>query len=107
MVVHVVRGDRDPALRGPAIAALQSLEGVLRASELALYYAALGEREAALERVQQAYDEGVDPHLPLRLIHPLFDPLRGEPRFAAIADGLGVEAPLAGTAVSPAGASLP
>lgn len=61
-----------------------------------MLHAGLADNEGALALVEQAYAEGEDPDLLFALVHPLFDPLRREPRFIAIARALGVEAPLAG-----------
>ncbi len=97
-MVRVVRAQADPSLRPDALAALDSLDGVLAPSQLALYRAALDDREGAITRLQQAYDEGADPNLPFFVVHPLFDSLRRDPRFEAIADGLGIETPMAGLA---------
>ena len=95
VLIDVVRADADPALRDGALTALAELDGVVSSAELALFHAALDDREGALTRLEQAYDEGVDPNLLFYLVHPLFDPVRRNPRFEAIADALGVEAPMA------------
>ncbi|MEJ2501773.1 MAG: hypothetical protein P8177_00410 [Gemmatimonadota bacterium] len=96
-IVAVVRAVADPTLRAGALEGLTELDGTVRPAELALYRAVLGDREGALDRIEQAYREGVDPRLPVLLVHPLFDAIRREPRFVAVADALAVEAPLAGT----------
>lgn len=96
VMIQVVRADADPSLRPQAMEALDGLDGTLPPSQLALYRAALGDREGAITRLQQAYEEGVDPNLPFFVVHPLFDSLRRDPRFEAIAEGLGVETPMAG-----------
>ena len=96
VLTDVVRADADPALRDEALHALAGLDGTVSSAELALYHAALDDREGALTRLEQAYDEGVDPNLLFYLVHPLFDRVRRDPRFEAIADALGVEAPMAG-----------
>ncbi len=86
--------DRD-ALRASALARLQSLNGEVAPAHLALFHAALGDTNVALDRLEQAYAEGEDPSLLFALVHPLFDRMRREPRFVAITRNLGVEAPLA------------
>ena len=96
VLLAVVAADRDGVGVAAALQSLERLDGILPPGEAALYRSALGDRAGALDRLETAYAEGGDPHLPLRLVHPLFDPLRREPRFAAIADALGVEAPMAG-----------
>ncbi len=97
-VLDVVDADGDPSLRDRALASLATLDGTLPPAQLALFHAALANRDGALERLERAYQEGVDPNLPFFLVHPLFDRLRRDPRFETMADGLGIEAPLAGLA---------
>ncbi|MFO7894158.1 MAG: tetratricopeptide repeat protein [Longimicrobiales bacterium] len=92
----VVRADADPSLREEARAALRELEGTVSPTHLALLHSAIGDRDGALDRLEEAYAEGADPMLPFFLVHPLFDPVRRDPRFDAVANALGVETPLAG-----------
>jgi TolB-like protein/Tfp pilus assembly protein PilF len=99
VMVAVARADADPSRRAAALERLATLDDRLRPAELALYHAALDDRDGALDRIERAYEEGVDPRLPTLLVHPLFDSLRREPRFTAVAAALAVEAPLAGTAI--------
>ncbi len=94
-VVEVIRADADPSRREPALRHLERLQGVLPPGQLALLHASIGDREGAIQRLEQAYEEGPEPNLPFYLVHPLFDPLRADPRFGTIAEGIGVEAPLA------------
>lgn len=96
IIDQVVRADADPSLRPGALAELETLAGTLTPAHLALYHAALDDRDGALRLLEQAYDQGADPNLPDFLIHPLFDDIRRDPRFDTIAEGLGVEAPAAG-----------
>ncbi len=95
VIQDVVRARYDPTQRDAALEQLNSLDGSLTPSHLALYHIALDDREGALDRLEDTYADGADPNLPFFLVHPLFDPLRRDPRFETIADGLGVEAPLA------------
>lgn len=98
VVLAVIAADREPgdtAARRAAIDGLDSLEGRLRPARLALFRAALGDTEGALQRVEQAYEDGNDPNLLFALVHPLFDPIRREPRFAAVTRSLGAEVPMA------------
>ena len=57
---------------------------------LASIYARLGEREAALEWLERAYDEH-DSTLVWLKVHPRFDALRAEPRFVALLRKMGLE----------------
>jgi TolB-like protein/Flp pilus assembly protein TadD len=91
----VIRADADPALIQEALDALDGIDGRLDPAQVALLLSALDQREQALEAVERAYAEEADPNLPFLLVHPLFDPIRADPRFGAIVDGLGVEAPTA------------
>jgi serine/threonine-protein kinase len=56
---------------------------------LASIYARLGEKDAALEWLERAYDEH-DSTLVWLKVHPRFDALRGEPRFAALLSKMGL-----------------
>ncbi|MFP4623341.1 MAG: hypothetical protein ACLFRX_04100, partial [Gemmatimonadota bacterium] len=83
------------AVRARAVERLRRLDGAIKPVQVALLHAAIGDREGAVTRVLQAYDEGEDPDLVFFLVHPLFDTLRREPRFAAVTAALGIEAPMA------------
>ncbi len=83
----------DPAQRGDAEAALAGVEDRMPLSIAALWYAALGDDEAALQRLERAASARSDSNLPLTLLHPLFRGLRADPRFASIARDIGVVLP--------------
>jgi serine/threonine-protein kinase len=75
--------------RAQALAVLRDLEDRSRrefvmAAKLAIIYAALGERDSALARLQQAAAQREWPILVLG-VDPLFDSLRGDPRFTRVA----------------------
>lgn len=91
----VVRADAEPALRDQALTALEHADGAFAPARRALLHAALHDRAGAVALLERAYAEGVDPELPLLLVHPLFDPVRRDPRFRAVADAIGAEAPAA------------
>lgn len=57
---------------------------------LALTYTGLGEREQALDWLEQAYEEHT-PMLMLLKITPAFDTLRSEPRFQALLEKVGLD----------------
>jgi serine/threonine-protein kinase len=63
--------------------------------DLAILLAALGDREEALEAIERAYEER-NALLWARIHFPLFDPLRSEPRWRAVAEKLARTAPVAG-----------
>lgn len=97
-VVAVARDRQDPDARAAALKSLRSLHGRVDPTRLALLHAAIGDHDGALQRIEQAYAEGEDPNFLLALVHPLFDPLRRDPRFLAITRAVGAEAPLSGVA---------
>jgi eukaryotic-like serine/threonine-protein kinase len=57
---------------------------------LASIYARLGERDAALDWLERAYDEH-DSTLVWLKVHPRFDALRSEPRFVALVKRMGLD----------------
>jgi TolB-like protein/Tfp pilus assembly protein PilF len=93
VVVQVIDATTDPSQRPAAMAGLRTLGTRLSATQLALFHAALGDRDGALALVARAQQSGGDPLLPLMLVHPLFDAIRGEPTFRRAAEAIGVEAP--------------
>ena len=58
-------------------------------SAVAMVYAALGDRAAALDRLEKAYDEH-DFSLAQLAVAPWFKDLRGEPRFQALVGKIGI-----------------
>jgi hypothetical protein len=63
--------------------------------DIAILLAALGDREEALAAIERAYEER-NALLWARIHFPLFDPLRSEPRWRAVAEKLAKTAPVAG-----------
>ena len=57
---------------------------------IALPYAAAGDREAALSWLEKAVDEHA-PWVPELKLEPVYDPLRSDPRFAALLKRVGLE----------------
>ena len=57
-------------------------------AERALVAVELGERERALEFLEESYRERSGWLLPFLDVYPQLDPLRAEPRFRALADGM-------------------
>jgi len=81
--IHALQGRRDAAHQ--IIGRLKGLTAVrfVPAYDLALVHAALGERDAAFEWLQRAYDERYGPLVFLR-VDPDLDGVRGDPRFDAL-----------------------
>lgn len=94
-LVDAVRARTRPADRAGAVRGLRELDGRLPAGQLAFFWVALGEPEEALDRLEQAFEEGSDPNLLFYLVHPGFDGIRRDSRFRAVTEALGVEAPSA------------
>ena len=75
--------------RAEALEVLRALEAArarsiyVPATDLALVAVGMGDREAALTWLEQAYDEHARWMCSLRVLPP-FDPLRDEPRFKAL-----------------------
>ena len=57
---------------------------------IALAYAAASDREAALSCLEKAVDEHA-PWVPELKLEPVYDPLRSDPRFAALLKRVGLE----------------
>jgi TolB-like protein/tRNA A-37 threonylcarbamoyl transferase component Bud32/Flp pilus assembly protein TadD len=93
-VIDAVLGNKEAAVReGERAVQLvpvskNAVEGGLLLQNLAIIYAWIGDKDRAIERLAQAaklFDDVSYGHLRL---HPLWDPLRGDPRFEAIAASL-------------------
>jgi|SRR5215469_2606831 len=61
--------------------------GYSNAPEIAMIYAALGEREQAITWVERGYEERFNPGV---LLRPGFDPLRSDARFEQIVHRVGL-----------------
>lgn len=92
----VVRASADPAQRTAAVDALAALEGSRSASELALWYALIGENEKALDQIERAYESGADARLPFLLLHPAFAGIRNRGNYQKILADLHMIAELRG-----------
>ena len=57
------------------------------ASEIALMYVGLGEKDQAMSWLEKAYDEHFNPSI---LVRPAFDPLRSDPRFQNLVHRIGL-----------------
>jgi len=57
------------------------------ASQIALVYAALGDRDQAMNWLEKGYEERFNPGV---LLRPGFDPLRSDPRFQNLVHRIGL-----------------
>ena len=70
----------------------RSKRGYVPAYDLAVVHLALGEKEAALQWLQRAYDEH-DWGLVVLAVEPRLDPLRSDPRFQGLLHKVGLQQP--------------
>ncbi len=77
---HSMAGRRDEALEIRDELRERSRQRYTGSGDLAVVYAALGEREQAFLWLEKAFDER-DSWMPYLKVEPLFDPLRSDPRF--------------------------
>lgn len=75
--------------RDAALKILNSLKArsARNASEIALVYVGLGEKQQAMEWLGKAYDERFNPSI---LMRPAFDPLRSDPHFQNLVHRIGL-----------------
>jgi serine/threonine-protein kinase len=83
----------DATRRDAAIDALTLLDSAFPPSLAALFHAAAGRADAALERLAATVEQRADPNLPFILIHPLLEPLHDNPQFQELAGTVGVVMP--------------
>jgi tetratricopeptide (TPR) repeat protein len=79
--------------RSAAIELLNDLKkhskpGYSHASEIAVVYAALGDRDQAMAWLEKGYEERFNPGV---LLRPGFDPLRSDPRFQNLLRRIGLK----------------
>jgi serine/threonine-protein kinase len=85
------------ALAGERELAHRHLEELLRlsgnryvpATSIAIIYLGLGQIDAAMDWLDKAYEEHAGPLIWLG-VHPIYDPLRGVPRFQAMVERIGL-----------------
>jgi serine/threonine-protein kinase len=65
----------------------RSTLGYSHASEIAVIYVSLGDRDQAMNWLEKGYAERFNPGV---LIRPGFDPLRSDPRFQKLAHRVGL-----------------
>lgn len=79
--------------RSEAAQVIETIAQAERGSVMALLYAAIGDRAAALDALEASLASANDANLPYWLIHPLFRPLRNDARFQKIVRDVGVAIP--------------
>ena len=94
-VVDAVLGNKEDAIReGERAVKLlpvskSAIDGAMLVRYLAVIYAWTGEKDRAIERVAEASElPGSHVSYGYLRLHPLWDPLRGDPRFEAIVASL-------------------
>jgi tetratricopeptide (TPR) repeat protein len=80
-------GKRDEALS--VLDKLKRTKEYVSPSELAVFYAGLGDKEAAFESLERAY-AAHDPQLQNLKVDPFLDPLRADPRFQDLVRRVGL-----------------
>jgi adenylate cyclase len=77
-------GQRDEALKLLAQMEQLATKRYVGAWSFAIVHVALGEKGKAIDELDRAYRERSDPYITFIKVGPLFDPLRGDPRFQAL-----------------------
>src|SRR6266581_1393372 len=77
-------GQRDEALKLLAQMDELATKRYVGAWSFAIVHLALGEKEKAIDELERAFLERSDPFITFIKVSPLFDPLRGDPRFQAL-----------------------
>jgi hypothetical protein len=75
---------RDEALKLLAQMEELATKRYVGAWSFAIVRLALGEKEKAIDELERAFRERSDPFITFIKVSPLFDPLRGDPRFQAL-----------------------
>ncbi len=86
---YALSGRTDEARRFLEDAGLKFEQGGLSDLKLSYICLALGERDQALAHLERDFDQR-DPELPFINADPVFDPLRGDPRFVALLRKMGL-----------------
>jgi TolB-like protein/Flp pilus assembly protein TadD len=79
-------GQRDEALKLLAQMEELATKRYVGAWSFAIVHLALGEKGKAIDDLERAFRERSDPFITFIKVSPLFDPLRGDPRFDALAE---------------------
>jgi Flp pilus assembly protein TadD len=86
---YVASGRRNEAVKLLGDLKRRSNPGYSNASEIAVIYAALGDRDQAMNWLEKGYEERFNPGV---LLRPGFDPLRSDSRFQNLVRRIGLPA---------------
>jgi len=81
---YAQNGQRDQALKFLAQLEEIASKHYVGPFSFAILHLGLGEKAKAIDDLERAYRERTDPYLLAIKVHPLLDPLRGDPRFDAL-----------------------
>lgn len=84
---YAMMGKRDEALK--ILDKLKTTKEYVSPAELAILYAGLGDKEAALSSLKRAYDAH-DPQMQYLKVEPHYDSLRSDPRFTDLMRRVGL-----------------
>jgi len=84
---YVVSGSKSEAAKLLSDLKKRSNPGYSHASEIAVIYAALGDKDEAMTWLEKGYEERFNPGV---LLRPGFDPLRSDPRFQNLVRRIGL-----------------
>ena len=84
---YVASGRRDEAVKLLGELKKRSNPSYSDASEIAMIYVALGDRDQAMQWLEKSYDGRFNPSV---LLRPGFDPLRSDPRFQDLVRRIGL-----------------
>ena len=84
---YVASGNRSEAAKLLGDLKKRSGAGYSNASEIAMIYASLGDRDQAMSWLEKGYDERFNPSV---LLRPGFDPLRSDSRFQSLLRRIGL-----------------
>jgi hypothetical protein len=87
LLAYAASGKRSEAEKLLSDLKKRSNPGYSHASEIAVIYAALGEKNQAMTWLEKGYEERFNPSV---LLRPGFDPLRFEPQFQELVRRIGL-----------------
>lgn len=89
-IARFIAGLQNPAQRNDALAAVARIARQQQPSLIALFYAALGDRDKTLKTLEDGYAVGSDANFPYLIIHPLLKQYRNDPRYQKLISDLGL-----------------
>jgi tetratricopeptide (TPR) repeat protein len=84
---YAASGKRSEAVKLLSDLKKHSIPNYSDASEISLIYAALGDKDQAMNWLEKSYEERFNPSV---LLRPGFDPLRSDPRFQDVVRHIGL-----------------